>query len=222
MAATARAANVAIVTGDTKVVERGSADGLFINTAGIGERCQGFEPSDAQPGDVLLVSGPVGDHEAAVFQARERVATRLHIDSDCAALWPVVEVMMAHASSLRVMRDPTRGGLATALCELASRSGWSFELDEAAVPVRREVRGLCDLLGFDPLYMACEGRLVAAVAPDAAEAVLDLMRRHPLGTGAARIGRVLDEPKGQCYLRTSVGGSRVLRLLAAGQLPRIC
>ncbi len=222
MAAAAEAVGAEIVTGDTKVVERGSADGLFINTAGVGKLIAGFEPSGPQPGDAILVSGPVGDHEAAIFQAREQVARRLDIASDCAALWPLVEAMMAHAADIRAMRDPTRGGLATVVCELAERAGQSIELDEAAVPVRKSVQGLCDLVGFDPLYMACEGRLVAVVAEEAAEAVLGAMREHPGGTDAAVIGRVLDEPKGRCYLNTAVGGSRVLRRLAAGQLPRIC
>ncbi len=222
MAATAEAVGAQIVTGDTKVVERGSADGLFINTAGVGELAEGYEQAAPQPGDAILVSGPIGDHEAAIFQAREQVAHRLETQSDCAALWPLVEAMMSHAADLRVMRDPTRGGLATVLCELASRGGCSIEVDEAAVPVRREVQGLCELVGFDPLYMACEGRLVAVVASDAAEAVLATMRGHPLGADAAIIGRVVDERKGMCYLKTAVGGSRVLRMLAAGQLPRIC
>lgn len=222
MAAAAEAIGAQIVTGDTKVVERGEADGLFINTAGIGTVAEGYEPSPARPGDAVLVSGPVGDHEAAIFQARERLARRLEIESDCAALWPVVEAMLAHAPAVRVMRDPTRGGLATILCELAEGGGRSIEVDEGAVPVRDEVRGLCELVGFDPLYMACEGRLVAVVAAEAAEPVLAAMRASPLGADAALIGRVLDERKGMCTLRTAVGGSRVLRMLAAGQLPRIC
>lgn len=222
MAATARAVGVEIVTGDTKVVERGSADGLFINTAGVGERCDGYEPAPSQAGDAVLVSGPVGDHEAAIFQAREQVARKLDIESDCAALWPLVEALLPHGRGIRVMRDPTRGGLATVACELAAQGGQSIELDEAAVPVRPTVRGLCELVGFDPLYMANEGRVVVVAAPDVADGVLHAMQAHPLGAEAAIIGRVLDEPKGRCYLRTAVGGSRVLRMLAAGQLPRIC
>jgi len=222
MADTAREVGAQIVTGDTKVVEHGSADGLFINTAGVGERYEMYEPSAPRPGDAILVSGPVGDHEAAIFHAREQVARRLHVTSDCAALWPLVEAMMQHAVHIRTMHDPTRGGLATVLCETAQRAGCSFEIDEAAVPVRHEVEGLCELVGFDPLYMACEGRLVAVVAADAAEAILATMRDHPLGEEAATIGRVLDEAKGACYLKTAVGGSRVLRMLAAQQLPRIC
>jgi len=222
MAQTARSVGAQIVTGDTKMVERGNADGLYINTAGVGQMHNGFEPTDPRPGDAILVSGPIGDHEAAIFQARQQIAERLDVASDCAALWPLVEAMMAHAGDIRVMRDPTRGGLATVLCEIASRCGYSMELDEAAVPVRSEVRGLCELVGFDPLYMACEGRLLAAVAPDAAESILDIMRHHPLGGGAAIVGRVLDERKGKTYLKTAIGGGRILRMLAAGQLPRIC
>ena len=222
MADTARAVGAQIVTGDTKVVEHGDADGLFINTAGVGERSERYVSSAPRPGDVILVSGPVGDHEAAIFQAREHVAQRLHVSSDCAALWPLVEAMMEHAAYIRTMHDPTRGGLATVLCETAMRARCSFEIDEAAVPVRHEVGGLCELVGFDPLYMACEGRLVAVVDADAADAVLETMRSHPLGEEAAAIGRALDESKGACYLKTSVGGSRVLRMLAAQQLPRIC
>ena len=223
MAATARGVGAQIVTGDTKVVERGSADGLFINTAGVGELHNGFAASHPRPGDAIIVSGTIGDHEAAIFHAREQIAQRVQVESDCAALWPLVETMMErHAGDIRLMHDPTRGGLATILCETAAKCSNSFELDEAAVPVRREVAGLCELVGFDPLYMACEGRLVAVVAVGAADAIVQVMREHPLGVGAAVVGRVLDEAKGMCYLKTSVGGSRVLRMLAAQQLPRIC
>lgn len=223
MAATARAAGVRLVAGDTKVVERGSGDGVYIATAGYGRVPDDRELNVARiaPGDVVLVSGDVGRHEAAVLLARGELSFEADIESDCGLLHETVEAMLAAGGDgVRCCRDATRGGLATVLCEYARQSGRRIVLDEASIPVREEVLAVCEMLGLDPLYLACEGRLVAVVAEPAADAVLAALReRQP---GAARIGVVDDEADGRVLLETGVGGRRVLDLLAGGQLPRIC
>ncbi len=224
MAATAQAAGVQIVTGDTKVVERGAADGLFINTAGVGVIPPGVElgPARMQPGDVLLVNGPVGDHGTAVMLAREGLDFRTDLQSDCAPLNGLIATLLEAApGSVRCMRDATRGGLATLLCEWAE-VGVGIEIEETAVPVRDPVRAVSEFLGLDPLYIANEGTLALAVAPEAAETILAALQAHPLGREAAIIGRVTAEHAGRVVLRTPYGTRRILHMLTGAQLPRIC
>jgi hydrogenase expression/formation protein HypE len=215
---------VKIVTGDTKVVERGAADGLFINTSGVGWRPEGIGPGPDRiaPGDRIVVSGTIGDHGIAVLAARERLTLASPVESDVAPLWLLVREILERGEAIRFMRDPTRGGLATALCELASASGRGIEIDEAAIPVRGAVRGICEILGFDPLYVANEGKLLLVCAPGAADGIVETMRRHPLGTDAAVIGGVVEEPPGRVVLRTAAGGRRLVDMLSGEQLPRIC
>jgi hydrogenase expression/formation protein HypE len=224
MAATARAAGVLVVAGDTKVVEKGAADGLYINTAGLGWVPEGrdLRPARLQPGDLLLVNGTMGDHGMAVMMAREELPFRTPIVSDCAPLNGLVEaILAAGGSAVRCLRDATRGGLATVLNEWASPAV-GITLDESCVPVSAPVAAACEFLGLDPLYVANEGKLVAAVAPEAAERVLAAMRTHPLGVDAALVGRVTDRHAGLVTLRTPYGSERILPLLTGGQLPRIC
>jgi hydrogenase expression/formation protein HypE len=228
MRATAAEAGVTIVTGDTKVVEKGSADGLFVNTAGVGVVPAGVDISgaNARPGDVVIVSGPIGDHGIAVVSQREGLAFQTTIESDVAPLNGLVAVISNLQSQIsnhiHAMRDPTRGGLATTLNEIARQSGVAIRLEEAAIPVRDGVRAACELLGYDPLYVANEGKLVAVVAPEAAEAVLAAMRQHPLGAEAAVIGTVAAEPAGRVLLHTRIGGTRLVDMLTGEMLPRIC
>lgn len=225
MGEAARDAGVAIVTGDTKVVERGKADGLYINTAGVGLRRRATElgADRVRPGDVVLVSGSVGDHGTAVLIARGELELESDLESDTAALHGLVAALLDDVpDGVRALRDATRGGVATVLVELAGRSGTSIVLEEEAIPVRPEVRGACEILGLDPLYVANEGKLVAVVAPDAAEAALSALRGHPLGRDAEIIGQVRAAPEGMCFLTTVAGGTRVVDMLAGEQLPRIC
>jgi len=222
LAAEAARAGVSVVCGDTKVVERGGADGLFINTAGIGAPLDGFAPSPVRAGDAVLVSGSIGEHEAAVFQAREGVCRHLELESDCAALHELVAAMIEAAPCIHAMRDPTRGGLGAVLNELVGGTGCGILLDEAAVPVSEAVMGVCELAGFDPLYLACEGRLVCIAPADDAARLLATMRAHPLGAGAAVIGQVLDDPAERVRLRTAFGGGRIIPMPSGVQLPRIC
>jgi hydrogenase expression/formation protein HypE len=225
MAAAARAAGIAIVTGDTKVVERGKADGVFVSTTGIGRVPPGLDLSaeNARPGDRVLLSGTLGDHGIAVMSRRQNLAFETALVSDSAALHGLVAAMVAAGGGdLRVMRDPTRGGLAAALNELAQLSRVGFRLAEAAIPVRPEVAAACELLGLDPLHVANEGKLVAIVAPRSAEAVLAAMRAHPLGRDAALIGEVVADEQRFVELTTAFGGGRILDWLAGEQLPRIC
>ncbi len=226
MAAAAREAGVAIVTGDTKVVEQGHGDGVFISTTGAGWLPPGRRLSGdlARPGDVVLVSGPIGDHGVAVLSKRESLEFETAIVSDSAALNGLTAAMLAAVpeGSVRVLRDPTRGGLATTLNEIARQSGTGITLDEAKIPVRAQVEAACELLGLDPLYVACEGRLVAICAPDAADPLLAAMHAHPLGQQAARIGLVTDDPHRFVQMATRFGGRRVVDWLSGEQLPRIC
>ena len=223
MGEAARRAAVPVVAGDTKVVPRGKADGCFICTTGVGVVPEGLliGGERARPGDVLLVSGTVADHGTAVLSAREGLSFGGGIESDSAALNGLVAGMLA-AGTVHVLRDPTRGGVATTLNEIASQSGVGIEVEEGAVPVRDDVRGACEMLGLDPLYVANEGKLLALAPPGAAGAVLSAMRAHPLGRGAAVIGRASAENPGRVILRTAIGGRRLLEMLHGEPLPRIC
>lgn len=224
MAEAARNAKVLIVTGDTKVVERGKGDGLFINTSGIGVVAEGVRLSagQARPGDVVIVSGYLGDHGIAIMAQREGLEFETDIKSDSAPLHELVAVMLAVSKGIRCLRDPTRGGLSSALNEIADQSGVSIHIDESAIPIRDEVRGACELLGLDPLYVANEGKLVAIVAPESAYAVLAAMREHERGRGSAIIGSVGAQRAGTVTMRTVFGSTRIVDLLAGDQLPRIC
>ena len=224
MAAAARAAGVRIVTGDTKVVERGKGDGVFINTAGIGALPAGRRLSAtlARPGDRVLISGSMGDHGVAIMAARAGLSFDTRIESDSAALNGLTAVMLAAAPGLRLMRDPTRGGLAAALNEIAQASGVGLRIREAAIPVQEEVRGACELLGLDPLYVANEGKLMAVVAAEDAPALLAAMRAHPLGREAAIIGEVVADPRHFVEMETVFGGRRIVDWMAGEPLPRIC
>lgn len=218
----AEAAGVQIVTGDTKVVERGRGDGLYINTAGIGlVKYPGLGPDKMRPGDAVLISGTAGDHGAAVMLARDGLMEG-EIRSDCAALNGLAFALLDSGAQVRVLRDPTRGGVATTLCEFAESAKLGIELDEAAIPVRRDVSAACALLGLDPLYCANEGKMLAVVAPEDAQAALAALRSRPEGENAAIIGRVTVERPGRVALRTAAGGARLLQKLAGAQLPRIC
>jgi hydrogenase expression/formation protein HypE len=224
MAGAASAAQVPLVTGDTKVVERGKADGMFINTTGVGLVDSAFRPGpdQAQPGDVVLVSGALGRHGMAIMAAREGIAFESRIESDSASLVPLVELLRTRTGDVHVLRDPTRGGLASALNEIAVASNVGIELDESAIPVPAEVAAACDMLGLDPLYVANEGVLTAVVPAALREVALESLRSHPLGQSAACVGRVVREHSGFLVLRTSIGGTRIVDMLPGDQLPRIC
>jgi hydrogenase expression/formation protein HypE len=225
MAHAAEAAGVPIVAGDTKVVERGKADGVFINTTGIGELDPSFQPAPdlAASGDAVLVSGPMGRHGIAVMAAREGLALEVEVESDAATLVPLVELLRERVGgAVHVLRDPTRGGLASALNEIADTAGVGIELEEGALPVPGAVAAACEILGFDPLYVANEGIIVAIVDGAAAEAALAALREHPLGEGAAVIGRVVDAHPRIVAMKTGIGGTRVVDMLPGDQLPRIC
>lgn len=223
MAAAAAEAGVAIVTGDTKVVNRGSADKLFITTAGIGVVPEqvSISASNARPGDVVIVSGTIGDHGMAVWSKREGLEFDGCILSDTAALNKLVDAMLA-AGTVHTLRDPTRGGLGTSLCEIAAASSVGLEIDANSIPVREDVKAACETLGMDPLFVANEGKLVAMVEPSSADTVLAAMRSVPQGRNASIIGRVVAAHPTMAILRTEVGGSRVLDLPFVEQLPRIC
>jgi hydrogenase expression/formation protein HypE len=225
MSAAAIAGGVPLVAGDTKVVERGKADGMFINTTGVGLMDPSFRPAPhrAAPGDVVLVSGPLGRHGMAIMAAREGIAFETCIESDSATLFPLVErLRKSLANDVHVLRDPTRGGLASALNEIAAASASGIELDEAAIRVPADVAAACDMLGLDPLYVANEGVLTAIVPAAACEAALASLRSHPLGAAAACVGRVVRAHPGLVVLRTGIGGTRIVDLLPGDQLPRIC
>jgi hydrogenase expression/formation protein HypE len=217
-------AGVTLVTGDTKVVDRGKGDKMFITTSGIGLVPEGHSLSvrNARPGDRILVSGTLGDHGIAILSVREGLEFETVLESDTAPLTDLVRVMLEACPGIRCMRDPTRGGLSSTLNELAAASRVGVELTEAAIPLRPEVRGACEMLGLDPLYVANEGKLVAVVPPADADRVLDIMRRHPLGTNAAVVGEIVDDHPGMVIMKSLVGGERVVTMLAGEQLPRIC
>jgi len=225
MAAAAAAVPVRVVAGDTKVVGRGEADRIFINTTGLGSVPAGrdLRSDSIRPGDRVLVSGPVGDHGTAVLAARGDLGISSTVQSDCACVLALARDLLAAAPHARCLRDPTRGGLATTVHELAESSGLTVVLDERAVPVRPEVRRLCDIIGMDPLYVACEGRLIAVVPADEADAALRALRGRPEGSAAAIIGtaEVLGR-FGRLLLRTAIGGTRPMVPLEGAQLPRIC
>lgn len=224
MAREAAAAGVRIVTGDTKVVGRGACDKVFVTTAGVGIIPPGRDMAAARvrPGDVALVNGVLGDHGAALLAARGDLALSTELESDCAALGHLMEAVLAAAPNARAARDLTRGGLASALNEIAEAAGCGIALDETALPLRAEVTGMCELLGLDPLYLANEGRLVVFVPPEEAEAALAAMRTRPEGEGAAIIGTATPDHPGQVRMRTGFGGARIVDMLVGEQLPRIC
>jgi hydrogenase expression/formation protein HypE len=224
MARAANEAGVPVVTGDTKVVERGKADGVFITTTGVGVVPEGVEISGdrARPGDVILVNGTMGDHGVAVMSKRENLGFETAIQSDTAALHGLVAVMIEAVPDIHCLRDPTRGGLATTLNELAHQSGVGMRIREDAIPVRPEVAAACELLGLDPLYVANEGKLIAICPAERADALLAAMRAHPHGAAAAVIGEVVEDPLHFVQMETAFGGQRIVDWLAGEQLPRIC
>jgi hydrogenase expression/formation protein HypE len=215
---------VPVATGDTKVVERGKGDGIFITTTGVGMVPDGVRvaPHRARPGDRILVSGTLGDHGVAIMSKRENLSFETEIVSDSAALHTLVAGMIKAVPDIHMMRDPTRGGVATVLNEIARESGVGMKIREDAVPIATAVRGACELLGLDPLYVANEGKLVAFCAAGDAEALLSVMRAHPLGRNAAIIGEVIEDDHHFVRMETAFGGDRIVDWLAGEQLPRIC
>ncbi len=224
MAAAAQTAGVEIVAGDTKVVDKGHGDGVYINTSGIGVIPADVQiaPNQARPDDVVIVSGEIGLHGIAILSVREGLEFGAPVASDCAPLNGLVAAMLAASRAIHVLRDPTRGGLAATLNEIAKASHVGIEYEERRLPVPEAVAAACDMLGMDPVHIANEGKLAAIVAPDAADMVLEAMRRHPLGAQAAIIGRVVEQHPGVVVARTAIGGSRVVDMQVGEQLPRIC
>ena len=224
MKQSAEQAGVQVVTGDTKVVDRGKGDGIFINTAGIGvlERNQVIAPACVRPGDVLLLSGDIGRHGIAIMVVRQGLEFESSIESDCAAVSGLVLTLINAGIEIHCMRDLTRGGLASALVEIAEASGSHIRIEEDAVPVRQDVRGACEILGFDPMYVANEGTFVAFIAARDAERALTIAREHPLGRGAGIIGSVAQEPRGLVTMKSRIGATRVIDMISGEQLPRIC
>jgi hydrogenase expression/formation protein HypE len=224
MARAAAAAGVQVVTGDTKVVQRGKGDGCYVNTAGVGvvTRDLALSAAAVRPGDVVLVSGPIGDHGVTIMLARGELDIEADLESDTAPLHGLTDALLDAAPGVRVMRDATRGGVATILNEIAVASQVAVVVDEPAMPVRPEVVGASELLGIDPMYVASEGRLVAVAPPEQADAALAALRAHPLGAGAAVVGEVRDDPPGIVLLRTTFGGTRIVDMLVGDPLPRIC
>jgi hydrogenase expression/formation protein HypE len=224
MKAAAAEAGVSIVTGDTKVVEKGAADGIYINTAGVGSLLPGTDisPRRVAPGQDVILSGPLGDHAVAVMAGRHGLSLPASVTSDCAPLGGLVKAMLAAVPQVAVLRDPTRGGLATTLNEIAAQAAVGIIIDEAAIPVKPPVQAVCDILGLDPLYLANEGKLLAFVETSYSGQLLAAMQAHPYGREARIIGRVEASPAGQVGLRTGIGGVRLLDMLTGDQLPRIC
>ncbi len=224
MAAACAKVGAPLVTGDTKVVDKGKGDGIFINTSGLGRVREGVRiaPDRATPGDVVIVSGPIGDHGIAVMAAREGIEFETALVSDSAPVVGLVRALLEAVPETHVLRDPTRGGLATALCEIASASRMGIRIEEGQVPVRAEVQGACELLGFDPLYVACEGRFLAIVPGPEADRALEALWAVPEGAFATRIGVVTESDPGRVVLRTRIGSHRLLEKLSGEQLPRIC
>jgi hydrogenase expression/formation protein HypE len=224
MGSAARAAGVRLVTGDTKVVDRGKADGLFVNTAGIGliEAPTPIGPASVRPGDAVILSGDIGRHGIAVMAAREGFGFETVVESDCAPVAAPVLGLLEAGIAVRCLRDLTRGGLASALVEIAETGGLSIAVDEAAIPVRADVTAACELLGLDPLHVANEGRFVAFVSPADAERAIGVLRGHSVSEGARVIGHVSDDSSGQVSCRGALGISRVIDMLTGEQLPRIC
>jgi len=225
MARAAQEAGVSVVTGDTKVVDRGKGDGLFVNTTGLGLVPEGVHiaPSRAVPGDRVLLSGRIAEHGIAIMSVREGLEFETTLQSDSAALHGLVGgLLYAVGARVHVLRDPTRGGVASATNEIAASANVGIRLDEAAIPVAEQVRGACEILGLDPLYVANEGKCLAIVAPEAAEQALAVMRAHPLGKDAALVGEVVADHPGRVFMKSRVGGLRVVDMLSGEQLPRIC
>ncbi len=224
MARTAREAGVQLVTGDTKVVEKGSADGIFINTTGIGVIAEGidYRPQRIQPGDLVVVSGTMGDHGLAIMARREGLSFSTPVNSDCAPLFRIGQVLEAFGGNVRCMRDPTRGGLATVLNELARQSGRGIKVVEEDIPVNPAVAGACDMLGMDPLYMANEGKMVIVLAPERAAEILAELQKIDIAAEAAIIGEVRAEPAGLVLIETELGAERILGILEGEHVPRIC
>lgn len=224
MQAAAAEAGVQIVTGDTKVVDRGKGDGIYINTSGIGLVAEGrtIGPSQVQPGDAVLVSGDIGRHGIAIMAVREGLEFESAIESDSACVAGAVQALFDGGVAVHCLRDMTRGGMASALVEIASTSGRRVHIHETAIPVRQEVRGACEILGLDPLYVANEGRFVAFVAAEDGEKALAILRGHPLGQGAALVGTVGTQSDGLVTMRSAIGATRIMDLLSGEQLPRIC
>ncbi|VEB37348.1 hydrogenase expression/formation protein HypE [Legionella sainthelensi] len=224
MACAARDAKIAIITGDTKVVERGKGDGVFITTTGIGVIPEGIHISSdcAKPGDCVLISGYIGDHGVAIMAHRNHLSFQTQIESDSASLHGLVSCMLNAVPNIHCLRDPTRGGLATTLNEFASQSNIGFIIDEHKIPIRTEVASACELLGLDALYVANEGKLVALCPPQEADTLLTTMRSHPLGIHAEIIGEVIEDPRNLVQLKTKLGGTRIVDWLVGEQLPRIC
>ncbi|MDQ0246809.1 hydrogenase expression/formation protein HypE [Bacillus fengqiuensis] len=226
MAAEAEKAGVKIIAGDTKVVEKGSADGLFINTTGlgtIGEKHQ-LKPETIDEGDAVIISGTIGDHGIAILSARQELGLLTDVKSDCASLNHLIQELMERVEGIRIMRDPTRGGLATTLVELCEDFHFTAELEEASIPIRNEVQGACDILGFDPLYLANEGKVVMIVDSNQQQKALDILNEHRLGMDARVIGRITscDQHSGKLLLKTHIGTTRRLHRLSGMLLPRIC
>lgn len=221
---TAQEAGVSVVTGDTKVVNRGAADGLFINTAGVGSVPEGLDISSAraQVGDKVILSGPIGDHGIALLSQREGLEFESTLQSDCAPLNGMVKDMLRASHEIHCLRDPTRGGLASTLNEFAGGSGVGIRIEEEKIPIRDLVKGACELMGFDPLYVANEGKLVAVVSPRDAEEVVSVMRQNPYGQGAVIIGEIVANHPGRVVMKTRLGTSRVVDMLTGELLPRIC
>ena len=225
MQAAARKAGVSIVTGDTKVVDRGKGDGIYINTSAIGRIPEGIDvaPRRARPGDKILINGAIAVHGIAIMSVREGLEFETTLESDSAALNGLVGYLLGTlGEKVHVLRDPTRGGLSSTLNEIAVQARLGIRLVEKDIPIWEDVRGACEILGFDPLYVANEGKFLAIVAPDAADAALAIMHAHPLGAEAAIIGEVVDEHAGKVFLRSRIGGMRVVDMLSGEQLPRIC
>jgi hydrogenase expression/formation protein HypE len=224
MGRAAAEAGVQVVTGDTKVVPKGAADKMFVNTSGVGLIPESVDvgPHRAAVGDRILLSGTMADHAITILAGREGMDFRTSLTSDTAALHGMVAGMIATGADLHVLRDPTRGGVGTALNEIAGQSGLGIRIDEAALPVKHEVAGVCELLGFDPLYLANEGKLLAFVPPGDADRVLAAVRTHPRGADACFIGEVVDAHAGRVTMTTRIGGSRIVDMLTGEQLPRIC
>lgn len=221
IAKAARLVGIPVVTGDTKVVERGKGDGIFINTSGIGI-CKYSLPQLIEIGDKILVSGTIGNHEIAILQARDELGIKSEIKSDCAPLLDLVFCILNVSKKIKFMRDPTRGGLATVLAEIAQGKEFGIVVREEKIPIKEEVKGICSLLGYDPLYLANEGKLIAIVGSQDADKVLNAMRAHKLGKEAEIIGEIVEHPKGMVSLKTKIGSHRILDMPVGTQLPRIC
>jgi len=213
-----------VVTGDTKVVERGKCEGLYINTAGLGKIVVPYwlGSANVKPGDAVILNGPIGEHGVAVMSRREGVAFQTSVKSDCAALWPLVKNILDTGARIRAMRDPTRGGVAGAVCDIARASNVGIRLFEETIPINGEVKGACDLLGLDPLTIANEGKLLVFCGAKDAELVLASMKEHPLGRESRVIGEVSANPEGMALLRTTIGGERIIDMPTGEDLPRIC